>query len=167
MKKVTSPSSTLPASVLAVLRWTASCLFCQLLITFDFPTQKVMLLVAAFLFFLPLGIHSHNEPDLWPKGIVKYHFDKTFSPENKTFMEDVLHKLGQKLEGCIMFKHSKSGNYIHVDTKYPCSSGLGYWGNSQPGEPQPMSLDPIHCTPDNSQLRLLWRWRTFSSRRTF
>ena len=110
----------------------------------------MILLVAAFLFFLPLGIHSHNEPDLWPKGIVKYHFDKTFSPENKTFMEDVLHKLGQKLEGCIMFKHSKSGNYIHVDTKYPCSSGLGYWGNSKPGQPQPMSLDPIHCLSEST-----------------
>ena len=106
-----------------------------------------MLLAAACLFLPPLEIRSHNEPNLWPGGIVKYHFDKTFSHENKTFIEDVLKKLGQKLIGCIEFKHSKSANYIHVYNKYGCSSVQGYWGDSRLGEPrpQPMNLDPSQC----------------------
>ena len=111
---------------------------------------KVMLLAAAWLFLLPLGIRSHYEPDIWPGGIVKYHFDKSFSSENKTFIEDVIKKLGQKLDGCIEFKHSKSGHYIHVDTD-GCAVDIGYQGPGNSNElnpeekPQIISLDPSRC----------------------
>ena len=116
---------------------------------------KVMLLAAAWLFLLPLGIRSHYEPDIWPGGIVKYHFDKSFSSENKTFIEDVIKKLGQKLDGCIEFKHSKSGHYIHVDTD-GCAVDIGYQGPGNSNElnpeekPQIISLDPSQCLSEAS-----------------
>ena len=72
-------------------------------------------MVASILPLIPFAL-SHNEPPLWPEGIVNYHFDKNFSAQDKTFIEAFMKQLEEKLEGCIKFRSHKKGRgaYFHI-----------------------------------------------------
>jgi len=114
--------------------------------------SKVFALVASILPLIPLAL-SHNEPPLWPKGIVNYHFDKNFSAQDKTFIEAFMKQLEEKLEGCIKFKSHKSGRgaYFHIHQGVDCSSGLGFSPKSQM-----MVINPEKClTPSKLEEVLL------------
>ena len=78
----------------------------------------------------------------WPNGEVKYQLDSQLSQEEKALVRNTLQNLQVKLQSCIRFVETSSGNRIHVvNNGGGCYSALGYRNQNT----QPLSLQSNGC----------------------
>ena len=75
------------------------------------------------------GIVGH--PSLrWPENTLSYEFDSSVTGDEKQMVQDTLAGLQAKLDGCITFRETSSGNRVLVQkpSTVSCSSSVGHTG---------------------------------------
>ena len=58
-----------------------------------------------------------NPRYLWPQGVLRYEFSPQMKPDEKAMIRNTLKNLTSKLDSCIQFVESSSGNRIYI--RYP------------------------------------------------
>jgi len=69
----------------------------------------------------------------WPGGVVKYEFSRSMGGRQKQVVIKALRNLQSKLDSCIKFVESTSGNRVYVTNRGGCSSYVGYLGVEKQG----------------------------------
>ena len=67
----------------------------------------------------------------WPRNTVNYYISSDFSEWDKQDIRSTLKNLETKLDFCVKFRESRSGNFVHVVNGEGCQSNVGYSGGAQ------------------------------------